>query len=70
MKWNVKIDFCADGCKIGAGRTEYHYYPQAKVTTDRELTADERTRINNAVVKYVAKTMIDIARESEVSNGN
>ena len=65
MKWNVKIDFCGEGCKIGCGSTEYHYFPQVRVETDRELTADEKTRINNEVVKAVAKAMVEI--ESEVS---
>lgn len=63
MIWNVKEDFCANGGSYGKVHT-YLYYPKARVETERELSADEKTRINDAMVKAIAGEIMKI--ESEV----
>lgn len=66
MKWNVKTDFCANGGSYGKCHTSL-YFPKARLETERELTAGEKARINDVMVKAIANEMTKI--DTEVNNG-
>jgi len=66
VTWNVKEDFCATGTTYSSHDPRvYHLYPKLNIETSRELTADERRRVIDALVKAASVEMIHINEESK-----
>lgn len=66
MTWNVKEDFCGEVATYSPNNPNVHSIcPSVRVETSRELTADERRRVIDAIVKAASVEMIHINEEDE-----